>query len=278
LIDEDHPELSVRRQCALVGLNRSTVYYEPTPESPENLELMRLIDQEYTAHPFFGSRKIMQWLIGQGHQVNRKRVQRLMRVMGLEAIYPKPKLSLAGRGHKVYPYLLRDVAIERVNHVWSADITYVPLPSGFMYLAATIDWFSRYVVAWRLSNTLDGSFCQDMLEEALGRGKPEVFNTDQGVQFTAGAWAGRLESAGVSVSMDGRGRCLDNVFVERLWRTVKYEYVYLWRPEVVPALAAGLMTYFGYYNEERSHQALADRTPAEVYGKGSRSRSGYCAF
>ena len=190
MIDEDHPELSVRRQCELVGLARSTLYYEPAPETPENLALMRLIDQEYTAHPFFGSRKIVQWLIGQGHEVNRKRVQRLMRVMGLEAIYPKPKLSLAGRGHKVYPYLLRDVMIERVNQVWSADITYVPLPSGFMYLAATLDWFSRYVVAWRLSNTLDGSFCQEMLEEALGRGTPEVFNTDQGVQFTAGAWTG----------------------------------------------------------------------------------------
>ena len=271
MIDEDHPELSVRRQCELVGLNRSTLYYEPTPEAPENLELMRLIDQEYTAHPFFGSRKIVQWLVGQGHEVNRKRVQRLMRVMGLEAIYPKPKLSLAGRGHKVYPYLLRDVMVERVNQVWSADITYVPLPSGFMYLAATIDWFSRYVVAWRLSNTLDGSFCQDMLEEALGRGTPEVFNTDQGVQFTAGVWTGRLERAGVAVSMDGRGRCLDNVFVERLWRSVKYEDVYLKGYERVPELECGLRSYFGFYNAERLHQSLGYRTPAEVYGVGART-------
>jgi putative transposase len=260
--------LSVRRQCELVGLNRSTRYYEPAPESPENLALMRLIDQEYTAHPFFGSRKITQWLIGRGHEVNRKRVRRLMRVMGLEAIHPKPKLSLAGRGHKVYPYLLRDVAVERVNQVWSADITYVPLPGGFMYLAATIDWFSRYVVAWRLSNTLDGSFCQEMLEEALGRGKPEVFNTDQGVQFTAGAWTGRLESAGVSVSMDGRGRCLDNVFVERLWRSVKYEDVYLKGYETVRQLRAGLSAYFGFYNGQRRHQSLDYRTPAEVYAAG----------
>ena len=257
--------MSVRRQCELVGLSRSTLYYEPTPETPENLALMRLIDQEYTAHPFFGSRKITQWLIGQGHEVNRKRVRRLMRVMGLEAIYPKPKLSLAGRGHKVYPYLLRDVMVERANQVWSADITYVPLPSGFMYLAATIDWFSRYVVAWRLSNTLDGAFCQDMLEEALGRGKPEVFNTDQGVQFTAGAWTGRLERAGVSVSMDGRGRCLDNVFVERLWRTVKYEDVFLRGYESVPELERGLAAYFRFYNHERLHQSLGYRTPAEVH-------------
>nr|WP_238389285.1 IS3 family transposase [Urbifossiella limnaea] len=271
LIDEDHPELSIRRQCELVGLNRSTRYYEPTPETPENLELMRLIDQEYTAHPFFGSRKITQWLIGRGHEVNRKRVRRLMRVMGLEAIYPKPKLSLAGRGHKVYPYLLRGVAVERVNQVWSADITYVPLPGGFMYLAATIDWFSRYVVAWRLSNTLDGAFCQEMLEEALGRGRPEVFNTDQGVQFTAGAWTGRLERAGVAVSMDGRGRCLDNVLVERLWRSVKYEDVYLKGYERVPELEGGLRAYFGFYNTERRHQSLDYRTPAEVYGVGAKT-------
>ena len=266
LIDEDHPELSVRRQCELVGPSRSTLYYEPAPESPENLALMRLIDQEYTAHPFFGSRKVVQWLIGQGHEVNRKRVQRRMRVMGLEAIYPKPKLSPAGRGHKVYPYLLRGVAVERVNQVWSADITYVPLPGGFMYLAATIDWFSRYVVAWRLSNTLDGAFCQDMLEEALGRGTPEVFNTDQGVQFTAGAWTGRLESAGVAVSMDGKGRCLDNVFVERLWRTVKYEELYLRCYETVPELERGLSRYFPFYNHQRHHQSLEYRTPAAVYG------------
>jgi putative transposase len=254
----------------LVGLNRSTLYSEPTLATPANLQLMRLIDEQYTQHPFYGSRRIAAWLKTQNHAVNRKRVQRLLRVMGLEAIYPKPNLS-AGRGHQVYPYLLRDVAIERVNQVWSADITYVPLPSGFMYLAATIDWFSRYVIAWRLSNTLDGSFCQDMLEEALGRGTPEVFNTDQGVQFTAGAWTGRLERAGVSVSMDGRGRCLDNVFVERLWRSVKYEDVYLKGYERVPELEGGLRAYFGFYNGERLHQSLDYRTPAEVYGVGART-------
>jgi putative transposase len=234
-------------------------------ESAENLALMRRIDEQYTACPFYGSRRIARWLARNGHEVNRKRVQRLLRLMGLEAIHPKPKLP-AGRGHPAYPYLLRDVPVERVGQVWSADITYLPLASGFMYLAATIDWFSRYVVAWRLSNTLDGSFCQEMLEEALGRGTPEVFNTDQGAQFTAGAWTGRLESAGVSVSMDGRGRCLDNVFVERLWRSVKYEDVYLKGYERVPELEGGLRTYFGFYNTERPHQSLDYRTPAEVYG------------
>jgi putative transposase len=254
-----------------LGLARSSLYYEPTPETPEDLRLMRLIDQEYTAHPFLGSRRLTRWLVERGEVVNRKRVQRLMRVMGLEAIYPKPKLSAAGPGHRIYPYLLRGVKVERPDQVWSTDITYVPLATGFMYLAAVIDWFSRYVIAWRLSNTLDGSFCLEMLEEALGRGRPEVFNTDQGVQFTAAAWTGRLESAGVAVSMDGRGRCLDNVFVERLWRSVKYEDVYLWRYEGVPDLQRGLGRYFPYYNEERLHQALEYRTPGMVYRASRRS-------
>jgi len=236
--------LTVRRQCALLGLSRSSLYYEPVPETPENLRLMRLIDEEYTAHPFLGSRRLARWLSAQGEAVNRKRVQRLMRLMGLEAIHPKPKLSAAGRGHRIYPYLLRQVRIERPDQVWSTDITYVPLARGFMYLAAIIDWYSRYVLAWRLSNTLDGSFCLDMLEEALSRGKPEVFNTDQGVQFTAQAWTSRLETAGVAVSMDGRGRCLDNVFVERLWRSVKYEDIYIHRYEAVPQLQQGLGRYF----------------------------------
>jgi putative transposase len=261
----------VRRQCELLGLARSSRYYQPASESPENLRLMRRIDEEYTAHPFSGSRKLTRWLVQQGEAVNRKRVQRLMRLMGLEVIYPKPKLSAAGRGHRIYPYLLREVSIERVDQVWSTDITYVPLATGFMYLAAVLDWYSRYVITWRLSNTLDGSFCLEMLEEALGRGQPEVFNTDQGVQFTAQAWTGRLESAGVAVSMDGRGRCLDNVFVERLWRSVKYEDVYLHRYETVPQLQQGLGRYFPYYNEERLHQSLGYRTPAVVYQEGRRA-------
>jgi putative transposase len=241
------------------------VYYRPVETPADDLRVMRLIDELYTARPFFGSRRVAVELARRGEVVNRKRVQRLLRVMGLEAIYPKPRTTIPAPGHRVYPYLLRGVAVERPGHVWSADITYLPLPSGFMYLAATIDWFSRYVVAWRLSNTLDGAFCQDMLEEALGRGKPEVFNTDQGVQFTAGAWAGRLERAGVAVSMDGRGRCLDNVFVERLWRSVKYEDVYLRCYESVPELERGLAAYFRFYNTERPHQSLDYRTPAEVH-------------
>jgi len=234
---------------------------------------MELLDREYTAHPFLGSRRLTQWLIGQGEAVNRKRVQRLMRLMGLEAVYPKPRLSTPQPGHRVYPYLLRQVRIERPNQVWSTDITYVPLAHGFLYLAAVIDWYSRYVICWRLSNTLDGSFCLDMLEEALGQGRPEVFNTDQGVQFTAQAWARRLERAGVAVSMDGRRRWLDNVFVERLWRTVKHEDVYLRGYEAVPALAEGLGRYFAFYNEERPHQSLGYRTPAAVYGAGRRRRA-----
>jgi putative transposase len=251
----------------LLGLSRATYYRGPAEESADNLALMRLIDEQYTACPFYGSRRIARWLARNGHQVNRKRVRRLLRLMGLEAIHPKPKLS-AGRGHKVYPYLLRDVPIDRVGQVWSADITYLPMASGFMYLAATIDWYSRYVLAWKLSNTLDGAFCQDMLGEALATGTPEVFNTDQGVQFTAGAWVERVEAAGVRVSMDGRGRCLDNVFVERLWRTVKYEDVFLRGYGSVPELERGLRAYFTFYNEARLHQSLGYKTPAEVYRAG----------
>jgi putative transposase len=261
----------VRRQCELLGLSRSSLYYEPAGETAENLRLMRLLDEQYTACPFYGSRRMTAWLVRQGEAVNRKRVRRLLGLMGLEALYPKPRLSAPGKGHRVYPYLLRGVAVERPDQVWSADITYVPLATGFMYLAATIDWYSRYVLAWRLSNTLDGSFCLEMLEEALSRGRPEVFNTDQGVQFTAGGWAGRLERAGVAVSMDGRGRCLDNVFVERLWRSVKYEDIYPHGYEAVAQLQRGLGRYFPFYNEERPHQSLGYRTPAEVYQRG-RSR------
>jgi putative transposase len=274
LVEVNHPELSVRRQCELLELSRSTFYYEPTGAAPEDLRLMRLIDEQYTAHPHYGSRRMTQWLTRRGEEVNRKRVQRLMRTMGLEAIYPKPRLSAAGRGHKIYPYLLRGVKIERPDQVWSTDITYVPLPSGFMYLAAVIDWYSRYVVAWRLSNTLDGGFCLEMLDEALRAGKPEVFNTDQGVQFTAEAFTGRLLSAGVAVSMDGRGRALDNVFVERLWRTVKYEDIYLRGYEAVAELLQGLIRYFAFYNQERLHQSLGYETPAEVYRGSKATKAG----
>jgi putative transposase len=270
--------LSVSQQCELLGLSRSSYYYEPATETAENLALMELIDREYTTHPFRGSRGMTTWLQKGGRQVNRKRVRRLMRLMGLEAIYPKPKLSVGGAGHKVYPYLLRNVAIDRVNQVWSTDITYIPLPNGFMYLTAVIDWFSRYVLSWRLSNTLDVEFCIEALEDALRHGRPEVFNTDQGVQFTSTSFTSRLEAVGAKISMDGKGRCLDNVFVERLWRTVKYEEVYVWRHETVPALQAGLARYFPFYNQERYHQSLANLTPAEVYEKGSRSSRGNGAF
>jgi putative transposase len=231
---------------------------------------MQRIDREYTKRPFKGSRRMTQWLVKEGEEVNRKRIQRLMRLMGLEAIHPKPKLSDPGQGHRIYPYLLRDVLVARPNQVWSTDITYVPLPSGFMYLAAIIDWYSRYVICWRLSNTLDGWFCLEMLEEALSQGRPEVFNTDQGVQFTAKAWTSRLETERVAISMDGRGRCLDNVFVERLWRSVKYEDIYLRGYETVLQLQDGLRRYFEYYNKERQHQSLGYRTPEDVYGARSK--------
>ncbi len=273
MVDPGHPALSVRRQCELLGLSRSSLYYEPGGEAAEDLRLMRRIDEQYTACPFYGSRRMAAWLVEQGEEVNRKRVQRLMRRMGLEAIYPKPRLSLAGKGHRIYPYLLRGVKVERRDQVWSTDITYVPMDSGFMYLAAVIDWYSRYVLTWRLSNTLDGAFCTEMLDEVLRGGKPEVFNTDQGVQFTAAAFTGRLEAAGVSVSIDGRGRALDNVFVERLWRTVKYEDIYIRGYDTVPALHRGLAKYFAFYNEERLHQSLGYRTPAAVY-RGTKAETG----
>lgn len=263
----------MRRQCELLGLARSSLYYRPAEASSEELRLMALIDRQYTAHPYFGSRRMTIWLGQQGEEVNRKRVQRLMRVMGLEAIYPKPRLSAADSAHKVYPYLLRGVRVERRDQVWSSDITYIPMASGFMYLTAVIDWSSRYVLAWGLSNTLDGSSSLEVLEAALGRGKPEVFNTDQGVQFTAKAYTGRLEAAGVAVSMDGRGRALDNVFVERLWRSVKYEDIYIRCYETVPELRRGLDRYFGFYNEERPHQSLEYQTPGSIYRGVSAKRA-----
>ena len=229
---------------------------------------MGRIDREYTERPFYGSRRMTAVLRSDGYAVNRKRVRRLMGVMGLEAIYAKPRTTVAGRGHRVYPYLLRGVSIDRADQVWSADITYIPMAGGFMYLAATIDWYSRYVVSWRLSNTLDGSFCTEMLDAALATGKPAVFNTDQGVQFTADGFTGRLATAGVAISMDGRGRCLDNVFVERLWRTVKYEEVYLKDYQDEGEAERSLRSYFRFYAEERPHSSLGNRTPAQAYRTG----------
>ena len=265
---------SVPRQCQLLGLSRSSYYYEPSAEPPENLALMALLDREYMARPFLGSRRLATWLRRNGRRVNRKRVQRLMGLMGLEAVYPKPRLSQPTPGHRVYPYLLRGVTIDRPNQVWSTDITYIPMPAGFMYLTAVMDWHSRYVLSWELSNTLEIDFCLDALDAALGRGPPEIFNTDQGSQYTAEAFVSRVTAAGARMSMDGRGRWLDNVFVERLWRSVKYEEVYLWRHDTVSALRAGLTRYFAYYNNERSHQSLTDRTPAEVYRPRRTSRKG----
>jgi len=252
--------LTVARQCQLLELPRSTWYYQPIGESAENLALMRRIDEQYLATPFYGSRKLAVEL-----RVNRKRVRRLMHRMGLEAIYPRRRTTWPGAGHKIYPYLLRNLEILKPDQVWGTDITYVPLRHGFLYLVAIMDWFSRHVLAWRLSNTLSGSFCLEALEEALSLATPEIFNSDQGSQFTAAAFTSRLEARGVAVSMDGRGRALDNVFVERLWRSVKYEEVYLrdyadgWEAE------ARLTDYFRFYSHRRIHQALGYRTPAEVY-------------
>jgi putative transposase len=270
LIEPAHSQLSIRQQCELVDLNRSTYYYTPAGESDLNLRLMRLIDEQYTRVPFYGWPRMTAYLKRppHGYKINHKRVQRLMRKMGLQAIYPKPRTSKAAKGHKVYPYLLRNLAITRPNQVWSADITYIRMLRGFMYLVAIIDWYSRYVVAWQLSNTVDGRFCLDALDLALAQGTPEIFNTDQGAQFTALAFTSRLKDAGIRISMDGRGRALDNVFVERLWRTVKYEHVYLHEYALVPELEKGLGEYFSFYNQERLHQSLSYRPPAEVHFAG----------
>jgi len=265
LVEPEHPALSVRRQCELLDLNRATYYYQPATESELNLTLMALIDKEYTEHPFYGRRKMTAYLRQAGYEVNPKRVRRLMQLMGLEAIYPKPRTTLVNQAHRIYPYLLRNLAINRPNQVWSTDITYVRMRNGFMYLTAVIDWYSRYVLAWQLSNTLDSLFCVEALQEALSVATPAIFNTDQGVQFTSTAFTSILEAAGIHISMDGKGRALDNIFVERLWRTVKYEDIYLKHYETVPALEQGMTHYFNFYNHRRPHQSLNDRTPAAVY-------------
>jgi putative transposase len=243
-----------------LDLERSTYYYQPAGETPENLALMRALDELYLKHPYFGSRR-MALALG----VNRKRAVRLMRVMGLEAIYPKRRTTRRCPGHKIYPYLLRNFRVERPDQVWSTDITYIPLAAGYLYLVAVMDWYSRYVLAWRLSDTLEGAFCCEALDAALAISQPEIFNTDQGVQFTSAAFVGRLEQRGIAISMDGRGRALDNAFVERLWRTVKYEEVYLHEYADVEETQMSLKRYWRFYNQARKHQALSYRTPAEVY-------------
>lgn len=275
LVDIDHETLSVRRQCELLGLARSSCYYEAVPESAENLGLMRLLDEQYLRTPFYGSRRMAWWLETQGVIVNRKRVQRLMQAMSLEAIHPKPRTTVKDHRHRVYPYLLRGFEVTQVDEVWSTDITYItyiPMRSGFLYLAAVIDWFSRCVLSWQLSNSLEGGFCLEVLEAALAKGRPEIFNTDQGCQFTSTRFTSRLERAGVKVSMDGRGRCLDNVFVERLWRTVKYEEVYLKDYADGREAERSLRDYLRFYCDERPHSSLGMQTPAAVYAAGRRRK------
>jgi len=265
MADRQHPALSTVRQCALLGISRSSVYYRPRATSLEDLAVMKLIDQQYLATPFYGSRRMTVWLQRQGRPMSRKRVQRLMRTMGLRAIFRRPRTSQPAAGHKVYLYLLGGMEITRPNQVWAADITYIPMARGFLYLVAIMDWYSRYVLSWRLSNTLDADFCVEALEEALSQGKPEIFNTDQGSQFTGEAFTGLLKQHGIRISMDGKGRYSDNIFVERLWRTVKYEEVYLKAYSNGREAEAGLNAYFHFYNAQRPHQALGYRTPAAVF-------------
>jgi putative transposase len=268
MVELQHPAISTRRQCELLSLNRATLYrpIQMGTETPENLHYMRLIDEEYILAPFYGSRKMREYLMTEGFQVNRKRIQRLMRIMGLEGIAPGPNTSQRNQKHKVYPYLLRNYQIVRPNEVWSTDITYIPMPRGFMYLVAIIDWYSRYVLSWELSNTLDTQFCLDALHSALGKHEnPIIFNTDQGCQFTSKEFTSTILDQGIQLSMDGRGRALDNIFVERLWRSVKYECVYLNEFGTVPELHAGLEQYFKFYNERRLHQSLGYKTPKKVH-------------
>lgn len=264
-VDRRQPSLSVVRQCKLLGMSRSGLYYQPAGMSQEDLALMKMIDRQYLATPFYGARRLAAWLKNQGYRVNRKRVRRLMRIMGLKAIYRRPRTSTPAPGHRIYPYLLSGIEITRPNQVWAADITYIPMARGFLYLVAIIDWYSRYVLSWQLSNTLDAGFCVEALEEALRKGKPDVLNTDQGAQFTGEVFTGMLEQHGVRISMDGKGRYSDNLFVERLWRTVKYEEVYLKAYKDGKDARIGIGDYFRFYNTERPHQALDYRTPAEAY-------------
>lgn len=273
MVDRASP-LSVRRQCELLHLSRSGVYYEPADQAVEDLALMRQIDELHLKYPFYGSRKIAQVLAAERADVNRKRIQRLMRLMGLEATAPKPGTSRPSPAHPVFPYLLRKLDICRSNQVWAADITYIPLARGFVYLVAIIDWYSRRVLSWRLSNTMDTSFCIDALEDALDTfGTPKIFNTDQGAQFTAEAFTSVLLARGVKISMDGKGRCIDNVFVERVWRSLKYEEVYLNAYADMPAARAGISRYFKFYNDERPHQSLGYQTPASFYEAVHRSKA-----
>ena len=268
----DADKVALRRQCVLAGVCRATLYARQKPRAlaPDDEILKRLIDEEYTRSPFYGSRKMVAYLERCGHSVNRKRVQRLMRTLGLAGMAPGPNTSRSHPQHKVYPYLLRGVAVTKPNQVWSTDITYVRLARGFVYLVAVIDWYSRRVLSWRISNSMEAVFCVDCLEEALRHhGRPEVFNSDQGAQFTSEAFTGVLKREGITISMDGRGRAFDNIFVERLWRSVKHEDVYLKGYGTMGELLTGLTQYFAFYNGERMHQALQYKTPDEVYASAS---------
>jgi putative transposase len=268
-LDRDHPHLSMRRQCAMLGIARSGVYRPAAAANDDELALLRRIDELFTRWPFLGSRRVTALLRAEGQTINRKRVQRLMRRMGIAALGPKPRTTKPAPGHKIYPYLLRDVTVERANQVWAADITYIPIGRGFLYLVAIMDWASRAVLAWRLSNTMDVSFCVSALEEALARfGRPEIFNTDQGSQFTSAAFTGALAAVGVRISMDGRGRWMDNVFIERLWRSLKYEDVYLQGYADGREAKAGIARWIAFYNDWRPHQALGNRTPMAVWRNG----------
>jgi putative transposase len=266
LVDHDEPVPPVAAQCRLLRVARSTLYYQPVPASPDDLAVMRRIDELHLEYPFYGSRRMAVVLRDDGRVVNRKRAQRLMRLMGLEAIYQKPNTSRPHPDHKVYPYLLRGLIIDRPNQVWCADITYIPMAKGFVYLVAVMDWFSRRVLAWRLSITMETDFCVDALREAMElHGRPEIFNTDQGVQFTSATFLDELSSRGVRISMDGKGRFLDNIFIERLWRSLKYEEVYIKAYGSVAEARQGIGAWLGFYNEKRPHQALGYRTPRAVY-------------
>jgi putative transposase len=266
MVEPEHPDLSIKRQCALVSLSRSS-YYEPVRgEAAENLELMRVIDEQFLETPWYGSRQMTRHLRRQGPVVNRKRVRRLMAKMGLQAVYQRPKTTVPHPEHKIWPYLLRDLTIDRPNHVWCSDITYIPMQRGFLYLVAVMDWASRRVLAWRLSNTMDVEFCIEAVEDAMARhGRPEIFNTDQGSQFTSPRFTGLLTEAGIRVSMDGRGRWMDNVFIERLWRSMKYECVYLHAFEMGSEARAEIGRWIDYYNSDRPHSAFGGRTPVEVH-------------
>lgn len=264
-IDPMHQQLSIRQQCLLLGVNRSSFYLEPKEENEYNLKLMNRIDREYVVHPFYGSRRMTIVLKNEGHEVNRKRVQRLMQMMGLEAIYPKPNLSVSLERQIKYPYLLRNKVIERPNNAWCADITYIPLQGGFAYCVAILDWYSRYVLSWKVSNSMDVNFCLEALEEALKNGKPDIFNTDQGSQFTSLAFVNSLLAAQIQVSWDGRGRAMDNIFIERLWRSLKYEEVYLKEYEGLKEARQQIGKYFDFYNNERPHQSLRYQTPKSFH-------------